>query len=336
MDPTKHGLAIEASVTDVVVELYLNGIPVGLCGVGMSRKIAIPVNEYMLDGKNELAMLINPGDSPAKALDASTEDRGAWGAQPPSTPLEDAFRSVDQPPPPPADAPPPPPPIKLEDVRSAADWGDHHANRDVEGLVALPSHRATARLMKYPVGAMSGDGSGVPILSVDWNARDTFRAIREEKQPYPRWARAAADLGPMFGPAHWTTADKLTLDDATRAEVLALVEKIQDHIEKGRPDPVLELQTMRHQEVSLAYGIPVGERAGVFRRVITEYSKKDTWIFETPLEEEISIRLVADGRLVECVMVDWKPMIRGVPTPEGRFLYPMFLGRQGGRWLIMR
>ena len=75
-----------------------------------------------------------------------------------------------------------------------------------------------------------------------------------------------------------------------------------------------------------------------FRRLLREESAKDYWIFETPEEDEdFSFRLVAEGKCVECLGPDWQPIIRGVPDPEeGRFMYPMFLGKIKGEWTIIR
>jgi len=41
--------------------------------------------------------------------------------------------------------------------------------------------------------------------------------------------------------------------------------------------------------------------------------------------------------MIECLGKDWQPIIRGVPDPEeGRFMYPMMIGKLKGDWLIMR
>ena len=75
MDVRTHGIVVEADVLDCAVELYVNDIPVELCGIGASRRTAIPIHEFLVDGQNELALLINPGDSPQTATDYSRWDR---------------------------------------------------------------------------------------------------------------------------------------------------------------------------------------------------------------------------------------------------------------------
>ena len=66
MDLNTHAMVVESDVLDCCVELYVNDIPVGLCGIGASRRTAIPIHEFLVDG---------PNDCPHKA--ANTALRGA-------------------------------------------------------------------------------------------------------------------------------------------------------------------------------------------------------------------------------------------------------------------
>ncbi len=52
MDLKNFGIALEAETTDCTIEIYLNDIPVGLCGIGGSRALSRPIHEYLLDGEN--------------------------------------------------------------------------------------------------------------------------------------------------------------------------------------------------------------------------------------------------------------------------------------------
>ena len=42
VDIKQHGIIVEAETRKCTVEIYLNDIPVGLCGVGGSRKLTRP------------------------------------------------------------------------------------------------------------------------------------------------------------------------------------------------------------------------------------------------------------------------------------------------------
>lgn len=302
MNVKTHGIIVEAKTSRTVIEVFLNGIPAGLCGLGASRGFSRPIHEFLIDGENELAMLVNPGDSPATAHLPSLQAQPASGAQPPPDPREEEF------------------------VKSTQ--GD--------GPGFLP--QASVDLSLYPVGAMAGDGSGTPLITVSWNLLENHGEPAVEDVPFPRWVRARRNLGPMFGEMRWQSAPPLELDEDTVLDVQSFVLAIHELIEEGDAGSILEISADKYREVSRAYGLPEGERAAAFRRILEEESKKDYWIFETPREEDFSLRLCAGGRLIECVASDWLPLIRGVRDPEkGRFMYPMLIGQDArGEWLILR
>ena len=58
---------LEAQVTGCSAELYVNDIPVTQVGVGQASSVALPVNHYLATGANTLALLVNPGPTPASA-----------------------------------------------------------------------------------------------------------------------------------------------------------------------------------------------------------------------------------------------------------------------------
>jgi len=96
-------------------------------------------------------------------------------------------------------------------------------------------------------------------------------------------------------------------------------------------------KTAKYVEVARAYGLDPEVRAGIFHRVLQENSTDEDWLFETPEDDEWSFRLCAGDRVVECLARDWTPLIKGIRVPgKGRFLYPMFVGREKGQWVIVR
>ncbi len=333
MDISRYGLVVEAETEDCTAEVVINGFPVGLAGLGLQPAFQCPIHEYLLDGENQLGLLINPGDSPANWRRATERPKSAWHAQPPETPLSRAFSGKGAPPGPPADGSDPVEPPKDEDP----DWGLEHVVWKVTGLAALPSMTAKAAIMRYPMDAVVGDGSGIPLVQVSWRAYDEFRTLREEPQPFPKWVSGQQDLGPMFGPPHWQQLETLTLDEPTVASLKEFVLKIRDHIEAGRAAPVLDLSKAKFVEVARAYGLDREERAGMFESILTDNCTDEDWLFETPEDDEWSFRLCGGDRLVECIARNWTPLVKGLRIPgKGRFLYPMFVGRQKGDWIIAR
>lgn len=339
MDPTKQGIIVEAEATDCTIEIFINGLPVGLCGLGVATRFSRPVNEFLFDGANELAVLINPGDSPAKFQDVSLQPKPAAGAQPPDDPLTDEVRKSDA-----ADAKrkadaeraagrtPPPRPVGGGNRR----WTAADINPNVKGLPASPDSRCLCRLMRYPVGAVQGDRSGQSILAVAWDANSIFNTLREEPQPYPRWARAKGDLGAMFGQYAWRSADALRAEAATFDAARRFIGDIREALMIGDTDGVLGPSTAKFDEVARAYGTTGDERRRLFRQIVDSQAPKDEWLFEDPEPGDFSLRLVGESRLIECVRPDWRPIVRQIPNPEGVFTLPMLIGRNRGEWRIFR
>ncbi|MFO0605230.1 MAG: hypothetical protein U0324_18770 [Polyangiales bacterium] len=76
---------LEARADGCDVEVYLNGIPVTLRGPTHGRAFGAPVNHLVVDGVNELALVVDPGPRPSEALSPAagrhrlpTDDHRAW------------------------------------------------------------------------------------------------------------------------------------------------------------------------------------------------------------------------------------------------------------------
>ncbi len=333
MDITRYGILVEATCVDCTVEVVLNGIPLGLAGLGVHTEFQCPVHEYLVDGVNELGLVIQPGDSPSQWRAPASKSKPAWNAQPPDSPLTRAFTGGAPPSAPGAGGPPPVEPPADRDP----DWGLEHVVWDVTGLAALPTMSASARLARYPVGAVAGTDPADTILEVSWSAYGEFRSLREAEQPFPKWVANSGDLGPLFGFPHWHHFRELTLDEPTLASLRAFVLEVRDEIEAGEAEPVLKRSRAKFQEVSRAYGVDPSERSDIFRKLLSENSGDEDWLFQTPEAEDWSFRLCASNRLVECLARDWTPLVKGIRVPgKGRFMFPMLVGAIDSGWIIAR
>lgn len=381
MDVKNYGIVLEAETTDCTIEIYLNDIPVGLCGIGGSRALSRPIHEYLLDGENEIGVIVNPGDTPAKAMQFSRLSMPAHDAQPPPDPAMDAFiearrkeereerqakakqnsdlqsKATDesetendenltienQ------------PELEDEEIESQEENPENDENEppnddsDEDFEDEESSLSFNVKLTIYEVGVIAGAADGEVLLELNWNARESAEILRAKNyefplaeenavgaQIFPIYLTKKGDLGEMFGAFQWLNAKPLTLDEDTIDEVTQFIFFIRDLIEEGDADSILDISDGKYREIAAAYNLSSEERAGLFRQLLTQESAKPYWIFETPEDEEISLRLCARGKLIECIGHDWKPVIRGVPSPEGRFMFPMLIGKLDEDWLIMR
>ncbi len=325
MNPREFGLVVEARTRACVVEVLLNDIPVGLCGQGVRRKLEMPVNEFVMDGVNELGIIVNPGDTPATARLAGSAEMSAFGAQPAPTPAMEGFLAQDE-------------QAGGQETTLPEDTWDPPSDSlpEQRGVPLQPQARVTAMLSRYPVGATVGEGAGVPLIRLDWSARGVASSMRRQDQPFPLEIRKRQDIGPMFGRPAWRDADLLQLDDGMLSEIHELVLKTALSLEGGDGASVVAMSARKYEEVARAYGISADDRARLFERMIAEASSGDRWLFMTPEPDELSLRVCAEGRMVECVGTDWLPLVRTVRSGDGSFRLPMFVGKLGGEWAILR
>ncbi len=66
---------IGAGVKLCAAEFYLNGIVLSLNSLEQGYYFAQPVNQYIIDGENELAFIVKPGSRPSLALSGPPEGK---------------------------------------------------------------------------------------------------------------------------------------------------------------------------------------------------------------------------------------------------------------------
>jgi hypothetical protein len=265
----------EMSLTNCRAELYLNGIPVGRRQAGQLPEFSVSVQQFLIDGKNLLELVINPDSTPSLARSGSADSVMAGG-------------------------------------------------------------RAEARLVRYPEGVYPGDPQGKVLIKVSWGGEN--RSVEKNPAGYPLVVSRTADLGPQFGRWCWQDAPRLTLDPATRDSIAAVIRTVREALAKGDPDPIVELSRISYEEGARAY--PATTSAwleGRFRKFLARAAQKPGWCIDPVDPSDWDLRLVADGRLVECLARDWRPIVRTKPLPDDEpYEFPMLLGRIDGKWRIVR
>lgn len=208
---------------------------------------------------------------------------------------------------------------------------DGHALR--RERLALEGVRITCKLVKYLEGMVSGGPDGQVLAAVEWESQD-------DGQPtwWPLSLSACADLGPMYGRWGWEDAERLTLDDTTRAEVLAVLAELRGSLHGKQLDPFVRLSRPRLDDLSKAYQLRPGEKENEVRRVAELDFGKDWWGMEPLDEAALDLRLCARGRLVDCVSRDGEPALRELPQPPAdlRGAWEMKLAKLQGSWQVVR
>jgi len=191
--------------------------------------------------------------------------------------------------------------------------------------------KAFARIVGYPFGALSGGPEGQELLRVDWNGHE------EDSFDFPMEVSAEANLGPLFGGWAWQVAPKLELDEATRASVHEFLGKARADLEAFDAEAHIQRCILHLRELGRAYDTRASKKMNLIRMALEEDSKKAGFGFEELDPETYSLRLIAGGRMIECIGKDWEPLIREKPSPEGDSgSYEMRIAKVDGEWAVVR
>ncbi len=189
-----------------------------------------------------------------------------------------------------------------------------------------PKMKVQARIVRMQDGEIARPGSGETLVEINWTG--------EKEEPLPLLLTAKGDLGEQLGQWQWQTADELTLDSATYESAAKFVTEMMAAYTAGEPDPIIKVAKFKHQEAVRAYP-EYGDVifADMFREQMTEASQEPNWKPYALPRSEYDLRLAANGRMIEAVAKDWRPILR---MEDGDYAFPMFIGKVNGEWQILR
>src|ERR1051325_7655895 len=75
-----HIIHAEIRLENCAVEMCVNDIPLVFVPFDRHKFYSQPIHEFLVNGSNELAVLVNPGPTPSAALQPAIEERSqqAW------------------------------------------------------------------------------------------------------------------------------------------------------------------------------------------------------------------------------------------------------------------
>ncbi len=189
---------------------------------------------------------------------------------------------------------------------------------------------ATARLAAYEVGEFTGDENAEVLLETSWDSSSA------KSGTFPRIVEVSGNLGKMFGRWNWENATPLRLDVATVESVTAVLEEVRASLKTGDPEVLLRLAQSKFTNAAHAFPArPFNTLVDQFRRVVARDSTVKGWAFPKLDRDQFDFRLVADGRMLECINRDWRPTLRTVALSDGYpKYYQMLLCNIKGRWQV--
>jgi hypothetical protein len=179
---------------------------------------------------------------------------------------------------------------------------------------------------------------GAEALRLNWSAAS------EGREECPRVKVGKLDFGVAFGGWSWQAAPVLSLDPATLAEAADVLMNVRSALREGDATALLDLIRVRFEEGTRAF--PAGSATESIDRLVR-------WLGELASEPDSvtelvpgawSPRLVAGGRMIECLDSDWRACLRvkqSIPIDEHESMevelpYRVLLARINGLLRVVR
>ena len=199
---------------------------------------------------------------------------------------------------------------------------------------------ARVKLVRYPAGVFADDENGEVLVEINWRASDEkLERDREKAETFPKILirDIAVDIGSWRW--SWLDAPPLTMDDVLLTETRMVMDRVIKAFRSGDLGALWSVTEVCIRDVFRAY--PAIEEES-FRKDLGEfleyYRKGPDADPVFPIQpDRHDFRLVAGGKVLQCVDDDFQPSIRlrspedGSPVP-----YPLLLARINGRLEVVR
>lgn len=169
-------------------------------------------------------------------------------------------------------------------------------NAPAQPRMAARAAQARARLVLLRQGKSLADEAVRVLAEVAWAVEEgaSFEApsIRHQDLElpvgFPRW--------------RWLDAPLLNPGPQDRSLVLAALQRIAFDLSRGNPDSWLAACRLKLEELDHAYQRPAGHGAAALREQLQQHWQSGTLAtLQPPTAEMLLLRLVAGGRLLECL-----------------------------------
>jgi hypothetical protein len=155
-------------------------------------------------------------------------------------------------------------------------------------------------------------------------------------EPQPRVLEQAFSAG--VATPRWAYTQATALGPEALAAAMAALQQLRALLEQKKVDSVLALMAGKLDEVTRqAYGVPPEPLRAGLQRALQRTLADPAWQ-PLPLDPAaLDLRLVAQGRLVECLRPDGRHAFTWVkPGSSATFFLPVMLGLLQGRWQVLR
>lgn len=209
----------------------------------------------------------------------------------------------------PAQQPPPPPTPQVADGQT---W-------------------ARLRLLLPRQGQPASENSARTLGQLDWAPaeHDIFDT--------PLLLGQTVELPVTFPRWRWLDAPVPDPTPALKAQTLAFLQRLAIDLMRGDPESLIAAARLRFEELGQAYQRDPAVDVARLRAHVQQLSAAKALRIVPPTLESLVLRPVADGRLLDCLGPDGRPVLRTVPTESGtHHAWPVKLAVVDGQFYVLR
>ncbi len=191
---------------------------------------------------------------------------------------------------------------------------------------------ASLRLLLPRVGSPAHPASARTLAQLDWapSADEVYTA--------PASLRERVELPISFPRWRWLDAPVLAepLTPALKSELAAYLLEIALGLARGNPEPLIQAQRLRLEELALAYQRPLADDVSRLRAHLQQLHATEPFKPVLPTSANLVLRPVAGGRLLECLGLDGGPLLHSPRAGGGRVAWPLRVAAVEGKFYVLR
>ncbi len=185
--------------------------------------------------------------------------------------------------------------------------------------VAVKVHAA-----RCPPGTQPGEPDTVSLFRFG-------ETLADGALEFPRVVRATHVFEDVLGPWAWERAEVLQMDGALLQEATRYVQSMHGALARKSFPGFWAHNEIAHREVCIAFDVALADRQRAAEAALAEMFAEPTFAMAPLVAEEFDYRLVAGGRMLECVAKDGRGVVRTEPDEEGKAVrFPIMVGRFEG------
>jgi hypothetical protein len=197
--------------------------------------------------------------------------------------------------------------------------------------VAMVPTWARARLVLARQGRSAADPDVRVLASVEW--------LAPEGKSYdaPAAQTKEVDLPVNFPRWRWLDAPEIAINAQVQRQVLEFLQQLALDLGRGNPDSLLAAAKLRFDELALAYQRTTNEGMQRFRDHLQQLYAAKALKLIPPNADEVVLRPVLDGRLIDCLTSGGGPALHTQNEPaQGNHAWPLRVAMVEGKIYVLR